>query len=299
MKKQEKIIENCHKSKDGWVNINYDLKEIEGILNEISPIMIFHEGNLNNYELLENGVYNFILYWDNGQKKYVLSIVYFNAPEFGTKHIMMNTRLNEIVPNDFIFSGEFLKKTTNDIEFHDTSSFYFGNKKTLQKVMTQYYIKNEVIPMFQEIISKEKDIKIIKNNFLEILKKNKIIPFGQTRPNILYKSKTIQDINEFIQNGEFKKQGDKETEYRNQLINILKDSFERLFLLEFNLSFNKTLDYGNQENLDEFIELLCDREKMIEFDIYETKDDCFDKINKIKSSCDYKKTKKTKKNKKK
>ena len=104
-KHQTQKVDNCHEYKDGWINIEYDISKIKDVLDNVSPILTFYEGNLNNYDLLKNGVYNFILYWDDDQKKYLLSIAYFNAPEFGTKHLMMNTRLNGIVPNEFIFSG--------------------------------------------------------------------------------------------------------------------------------------------------------------------------------------------------
>ena len=81
--------------------LNMIFSEIKDILDKVSPILTFYEGNLNNYDLLKNGVYNFILYWDDDLKKYLLSIAYFNANEFGTKHLMLNTRLNGIVPNEF------------------------------------------------------------------------------------------------------------------------------------------------------------------------------------------------------
>lgn len=293
-KHQTKKVDNCHEYKDGWINIEYDISEIKDILDKVSPILTFYEGNLNNYDLLKNGVYNFILYWDDDLKKYLLSIAYFNAPEFGTKHLMLNTRLNGIVPNEFIFSGEFQKDSTDVIRFHDTSSFFFSNPKTFKKVMIQYYIKNEIIPKFQEIIAKDTDIKIIKQKLFEFLKENKIYPQGQTNANIKYKSKSIQEINDSIINGDFLKQNNKELEYQNELQNILFDAFERLFLTQFKLKFNKNLDYGNQLNIDKFIKLLCDQSPPIDFDVYENEDDCYNKEKKLKRSCDNKKKQKKK-----
>ena len=209
---------------------------------------------------------------------------------------MMNTRLNGIVPNEFIFSGEFQKDSTDVIHFHDTSSFFFSNPKTIKKVMIQYYIKKEIIPKFQEIIAKDTDLKIIKQKLFDYLKENKIMPQGQTGSNIKYKSKSIQEINDFIINGEFKelKQNDKELKYQNELQNILFDAFERLFLTQFKLNFIKKLDYGNQLNIDKFIKLLCDQSPPIDFDVYENEEDCYNKEKKLKRSCDHKKKQKKK-----
>ena len=162
--------------------------------------------------------------------------------------------------------------------------------------MIQYYIKNEIIPKFQEIIAKDTDLKIIKQKLFDYLKENKIIPQGQTGSNIKYKSKSIQEINDFIINGEFKelKQNDKELKYQNELQNILFDAFERLFLTQFKLNFIKKLDYGNQLNIDKFIKLLCDQSPPIDFDVYENEEDCYNKEKKLKGSCDHKKKQKKK-----
>jgi hypothetical protein len=202
---------------------------------------------------------------------------------------MMSYRLdypvNKGIPDDFIFSGELKKDETNIVQFHDTSSLYgVDNEMNFQNAMARYYL-DDIIKIKTEDELRNPDI--IMELKVEFIKKIGFLK-GRIPPSFRSmwdKVKTIQELKDFISKTYFVfAEGSKE--YYKYLEDILNDALNRIFYgITIKAKFVNFKDYGEQTNKEKFIEKLCKFYPPIEFDIYKDEEDCYDKLNPIKKSC--------------
>ena len=288
LKKTGGIIDYCEKyAGTEQININYKLNSPE--INTESPLKVFNE-NSNNYNDLEDGIYNFILCWDKPKGgKYVLATSFFNPYEYGSKHAMMSYRLGDTVSSDFIFSGEFKKNGANELLFHDTSSLYFFGIN-FKKSMSKIYLYDTILPKYTpEELKQPEIISKIKAEIFET--------FGGYMYNNpksdLRGLKTIEEIKKFFD-------GDNipihdaypslMTTYKTHLENIVKDAFNRIFSINIQPRFINEFsiaDYGSQKDENKFLATLCAYDPQKAFNIYANDIDCEGKLTTppIKTSC--------------
>ena len=120
----EELANSCYKYNEKlWIKNKYGMKDIT---EEASPLFIFHQGDRNSYETIQDGIHNFMLFWDDIDHTYTLVTAFFNPFEFGNKHNIISLRTVGKTPDTFIISGE-IKKNGPRIKFHDISSQYFQN----------------------------------------------------------------------------------------------------------------------------------------------------------------------------
>jgi hypothetical protein len=254
------IIHKCEKYNDKWVEIDYNL---ENLTQSDSPINIYKVGS--EYADLQEGIHNFILYWDETNDEYILVTAYFNAPEYGSKHNMIAKRTEGLTPDTFIISGE-IKKEGNQILFHDVSSQYFVDNRCN---MSQQMLKITVYEMMdkngwtKDSLTKEHLI-LLKQSIIDANS------FTKATKDQIVKA----DFEGFIQILESKTPGVKGPIYRtyiDMITDIMRDSFEVLFepAEEITVLYEKFKEYGAQKDMATFIEEKCRLNPPVEFDIYD------------------------------
>ena len=150
-------IKTCQKYDDkNFVLVDYELDSIPKDI-DLFKIKVFDESKTSFQDfnkINDNKIHNFILFWNDVTKKYVLVTSEYNAIEFGSKHAMIVQRLTGRIPATFFISGEIHKNGTN-ITFHDTSSQYHfedianikprtnSYKSTMMKWFVDEYIKKK------------------------------------------------------------------------------------------------------------------------------------------------------------
>jgi hypothetical protein len=254
------IIHKCEKYNDKWVEIDYNLDKLT---QAESPIHIYKEGS--DYADLEEGIHNFILYWDETKDEYILASAYFNAPEYGSKHNMIAKRTQGLTPDTFIISGE-IKKQNNQILFHDVSSQYFVDNRCN---MSQQMLKITVY----EMMDKNGWMKdTLTEDQLILLKKAIIDANSFTKPTKEQINKA--DFEGFIQILESKTPGVKGPIYRTyieMITDIMRDAFELIFEPEeaISIRYEKFKDYGRQKDMAVFIQDKCRLDPPVQFDVYD------------------------------
>lgn len=280
----------CYKYADKlWVRTKYDMNDVT---NESAPISIFNETRPNNYLDIQEGIHNFMLFWDDVAQQYTLVTAYFNAFEFGTKHNIMSLRTIDQTPDTFIISGE-IKKKGNTIHFHDTSSQYFRQECNLKRRAPIIYLY-DLINQHKIEIDEDGDIEI------DELVKLKTIILHNNRFNDTFKSKLTYEVNtfedlkdlllDFFPIGKI----EESVIYRNYvdlLISIITDAFQHIFKKDIKVNyvykFNDT-EYNeyDQKNVRAMTNILCPK---FPFDAYTTQVGCKDERAKDKypfNSCE-------------
>ena len=302
-------INECSAYNDKTINIKYKVSEIP-YDSALSPIHVYKVGS--NYADLESGIHNFILFWDDRKNEYVLATSLFNPFEYASKHYMMGKRLGDLVPNSFIFSGEFKKEEGNPlVKFHDISSLYFidnlTNFKTvgmaiyfLKKIISNYVDKNglELERMYADRLEPEyrthfNNIKQLFLTYYKVTLKSHI-----TKPKEKYVNESINNVKEFVaylKEKQFSKLDSLAPEYINYLKRILKDAFNLIFSVEVNTEYVEFSDpkvikftdeeYGPQKDRNVFVKKMCEFNPVMNFDLYADEDSCKKQINKIGDSC--------------
>ena len=302
-------INECSVYNDKIININYKVSEIP-YDSPLSPIHIYNVGS--NYADLEAGIHNFILFWDDRKNEYVLATSLFNPYEYASKHYMMGKRLGDLVPNTFIFSGEFKKEEGNPlIKFHDISSLYFidnlTNFKTsgmaiyfLKKIISDYGEKNglDLERIYADRL--EPDYKTHFNNIKQLLITYYKVTLKShiTKPKEKFVNESITNVKElvaYLKDKQFSKLDALAPEYINYLKRILKDAFEVIFGVDVNTEYVEFTDpkeikftdeeYGPQKDRTAFVKKMCAFNPAMNFDLYNDEDSCKKKINKIGDSC--------------
>ena len=132
------IIDNCvipTRDRTEFIGLKYDWLNLNDNAFDrfYQPQLFTHMSMENDYKSLDNDRYNFILFWDStlpvgSKESYILGIIRFIYPEYGTKHIILyhrlKTKFKDLIPDTFIFSGEFIKTDNMILPFNDQSSFY-------------------------------------------------------------------------------------------------------------------------------------------------------------------------------
>ena len=278
------IVDKCDKyNSNQWFHHTYDITKVK---QEDSPIYSFKENDDDiidtNYNDLQDGIHNFILYLDEENDKYMLVTSFFNAIEYGSKHNMIALR-EKNTPDTFIISGEF-KKDKDNITFHDVSSQYFlDNPCNIKKQM--------LITSIYDIMKKERlDKDSLTDTNLKYLKKTIIGLNNFTKP-------TITEINETDNFDDFIKVLARKTpsvkgviheNYKNLITNLMTDAFERIFgfntgdiKIKYVTNFKET-EYKEQKDINTFMDTMCEPEHNIEFDVYNN-DNCLGE--KIGTTC--------------
>ena len=275
------IVDKCELyNSTSWFHHNYDITKVK---QNDSPIITFKEGDdeteTKDYAELQDGIYNFILYWDESTDKYMLVTSFFNAIEYGSKHNMIVLRETK-TPDTFIISGEF-KKFRKNITFHDVSSQYFlDNPCNIKKQM--------LITAVYDIIKQKgwsqpdaiKNLKYLKDTIIEM---NNFSEKNQTA------IKNAKSYDEFIdllsRNSPSGIVGDN---YKQLITNLMTDAFERIFGFnsgEINMLYvtkfkeTKTMnEYGDQKDIKKFMATMCKPEHNIKFDLYNNNECSGEKI---------------------
>ena len=302
-------INECSAYNDKTINIKYKVSEIP-YDSPLSPIHVYKVGS--NYADLEEGIHNFILFWDDRKNEYILATSLFNPYEYASKHYMMGKRLGDLVPNSFIFSGEFKKEEGNPlVKFHDISSLYFidnlTNFKTvgmaiyfLKKIISDYVDKNglELERMYADRLDPEyrthfNNIKQLFLTYYKVSLKSHI-----TKPKEKYVNESINNVKEFVaylKEKQFSKLDSLAPEYINYLKRILKDAFNLIFGVEVNTEYVEFSDpkvikftdeeYGVQKDRNVFVKKMCEFNPAMNFDLYADEESCKKQMNKIGDSC--------------
>jgi hypothetical protein len=276
-------VKECSKYKNKIVDLKYNLQEIP-YNSETFPIKIFK--SKSNFEELENGIHNFILFWDAGKEEYVLATSLFNAYEFAGRHYMISNRLATQVPPEFIISGELRKINEEPImEFHDTSSLFFESEPNFKKSFLETYLKQ----------FSDENSELLKNNFIDF--KKQFLDYLMQKeftffPPFLRKYNAMTNIQQIyklfksdIDSYKPIKNGPKDyilfiTEIMNDAINIifnvpLKVAYKDEFSAE---------EYGEQIDKTKFFKDMCAKKKS--FDYFDTLDACNDNTDIKGNTCD-------------
>jgi len=285
-----KLGNECYKYSDKlWVRTKYDMNDVT---DELAPLNIFNESDMNNYDALQEGIHNFMLFWDDVAQQYTLVTAYFNAVEFGIKHNIMSLRSIDKTPDTFIISGE-IKKKGNSIYFHDTSSQYFNQECNLKQRAPIIYLYDLINEMGIEI-DEDGDIKKDELDKIKtiILNNNK---FNERfTSNMKYAVKIFEDLKNLLL--DYFPLGNLENSviYKNYvdlLKNILADAFQRIFNKVIQVNYVYKFDdteYNeyDQKNVRKMTNILCPK---FPFDVYNTQVGCKDEREKDKypfNSCD-------------
>lgn len=280
----------CYKYDDKlWLRTKYDMNDVT---DKLAPMFIFNESDMNNYQDLQEGIHNFMLFWDDVAKQYTLVTAYFNAIEFGSKHNIMSLRSIDQTPDTFIVSGE-IKKKGNSIHFHDTSSQYFRQECNLKRRAPIIYLYELINEMGIEI---DEDGDIKKNELDEI----KTIILQNNKFNDTFKSKLrfqvmiFEDLKDLLL--DYFPVGNLEESviYKNYvdlLKTIITDAFQRIFKKDIQVNYVYKFDdteYNefDQKNVRTMTNILCPK---LPFDAYTTEVGCNDGIVKDKypfNSCE-------------
>lgn len=270
-----KLGNECYKYADKlWVRTKYDMNDVT---DELAPLFIFNETTPNNYNDIEEGIHNFMLFWDDAAQKYTLVTAYFNAFEFGSKHNIISLRSLDKTPDTFIISGE-IKKKGNSIHFHDTSSQYFNQECNLKRRAPLIYIYDFINKHNIEI---DEDGDVTDYN-LELLKRTIL---SNNRFNDTFKSKLTYEVNtfedlknlllDFFPIGKLE-ESDIARDYITLIQNILTDAFQRIFKKEIQVEYVYIFDdteYNeyDQKNVRKMTNILCPK---FPFDAYTTQVGC-------------------------
>jgi hypothetical protein len=278
----------CYKYADKlWVRSNYDMNDVT---DELAPLHIFNETNPNNYRDIQEGIHNFMLFWDDAAQQYTLVTSYFNAFEVGSKHNILSLRSIDKTPDTFIISGE-IKKRGHSIHFHDTSSQYFRQECNLKRRAPVIYLYNLIAENSIEI-DEDGDVADFDLDFLKrtILKNNTFNPSFNFE---LAAVQTLPDLKTLLLNyfpiGKIEESAIA-LDYTYLIQNILTDAFQRIFQLDIKVGYVpvfKEEEYAEhgQKDVQEMTEKLCPD---LPFDVYSTQAACKDKEVKKKlpySSC--------------
>ena len=277
-------VKECSKYKDKIVDLKYNLLEIP-YNSETFPIKIFK--SKSNFEELENGIHNFILFWDADKEEYILATSLFNAYEFAGRHYMLSQRLANQVPPQFIISGELRKINQEEpiIEFHDTSSLFFESNPNFKKSFLVTYLKQ----------FSDENSELLKNDFIEFKKQflDSLMQIGYTFfPPFIRKYNALTNIQQIyilfksdIDSYKPIKNEPKDyilfiTELMNDAINIifnvpLKVVFKDIFTAE---------EYGEQINKTKFFKDMC--AKNYSFNYFDTLNACNDNTDIKGNTCD-------------
>ena len=289
------IVQDCVENKNGKVvNVKYNLDSIP-YDSDLSPIKIFRNGS--NFTDLENGIHNFILFWDDINNQYVLTTSFFTALEFASKHFMLSKRLGNNVPEHFIIAGE-IKKNDNAVKFHDTSSFYIEsvpNFKTGFLVYFLYKFKNENEDLLASNFPE------FKERFMESIKTipniNKSIPYINIFRPFYHKFQSTKNIDEMYKVLTFKgtdftnSYGGEIYEYIQLIQIIMNDAFKTIFndqTIEIIYQAKFKGEYGNQNEQDKFYTDMCNKNPSYSFDYYTDLNTCEqeNEAGKIGNTCD-------------
>ena len=250
------IVDKCEPyNSNNWFHHKYDITKVK---QDDSPIITFKEGDNEtenkDFTELQDGIHNFILYWDESNDKYMLVTSFFNAIEYGSKHNMIVLRENK-TPDTFIISGEF-KKNNNNITFHDVSSQYFlDNPCNIKRQM--------LITSIYDIIKQKgwNQSDVVKN--LQYLK-DTIIQMNNFSEKNQASINDARNYDEFIEllsrNSPSGIVGDN---YKQLITNLMTDAFERIFgfnsgeiKIMYVTKFKETKsinEYGDQKDIKKFM----------------------------------------------
>jgi hypothetical protein len=277
-KNLDKLADKCRKYEDMdlWVHNSYGIQKVS---DEASPLFIFNEKEENNFSDIEDGIHNFILFWDETSEKYTLATAYFNAFEFGSKHNIISYRTttnpDKKTPDTFIISGE-IKKEGSTLRFHDTSSQFFqDNLCNIKRQMPIIYLSG----LIDEL---DIDIDTIDKTQLAALKR---MLFATN----VYEEKYMRRINQAATLDELVQavstylplatieESVIHKSYVELIQHILADAFEHLFRIKVPVEYVKEFapaEYGDQINVKEFTQQMCRLRNPIPFDVYFTENDC-------------------------
>ena len=260
-----------------WLRSKYDMNQVTEELTE--PILIFNENEPTNVlASIKDGIYNFMLFWDDATQQYSLVLAYFNAFEFGTKHNIINLLTLNKTPDTFIISGE-IKKDDVNILFHDTSSQYHKqtcNIKRRSPLIYMYSLINKAgIEIEADDTIKKADLEylktlLLKNNIFadEFLTEIKTVKTFPILKELLLAHFPVGDITDSIIY----------SDYVDLIRDILADAFKKLFpldvpFIEYVKKFNNA-DYQGQKDVVKMTKKLCEARTPVPFEVYATEKGC-------------------------
>ena len=264
----------CYKYADKlWVRTKYDMNDVT---DDLALLHIFNETKPNNYLDIKEGIHNFMLFWDDAAQEYTLVTAYFNAFEFGTKHNIMSLRTIDKTPDTFIISGE-IKKKSNSIHFHDTSSQYFRQECNLKRRAPIIYLY-DVINQHNIEIDEDGDIEIDELDKIKtiILHHNKFTPAFKAEFELI---QSLPDLKTLLLNSFPIGKIEESVIYKNYidlLKTILTDAFQRIFKKDIQVDYVYKFDdteYNeyDQKNVRAMTNVLCPK---LPFDAYTTQVGC-------------------------
>jgi hypothetical protein len=270
-----KLGNECYKYGDKlWIRAQYDMNDVT---DELAPLHIFNETTPNNYNDIQDGIHNFMLFWDDVAQKYTLVTSYFNAFEFGSKHNIISLRSLDQTPNTFIISGE-IKKRGNSIHFHDTSSQYFRQECNLKRRAPVIYLY-DLINKHNIEIDEDGDVSEDNLDFLKrtILKNNTFkYDFNVKLREVDSLPELKALLLEFFPIGKLE-ESDIFRDYISLIQTILTDAFKLIFkkdniLVNF-VTFFTAEEYNeyDQKNVRKMTDILC---PALPFDVYKTQVAC-------------------------
>ena len=272
-----KLGNECYKYADKlWIRTKYDMNDVT---DELAPLFIFNESDMNNYLDIKEGIHNFMLFWDDKVQQYTLVTAYFNAFEFGSKHNIISLRSINQTPDTFIISGE-IKKKGNSIHFHDTSSQYFNQECNLKRRAPIIYLY-DLINQMKIDIDEDGDIEIDELDKIKtiILHNNK---FNDTfKSKLTYQVNSFEDLKDLLLDYFPLGKLEESVIYRNYvdlLKTILADAFQRIFKKDIKVDYVYKFDdteYNeyDQKNVRAMTNILCPK---FPFDVYNTQVGCKD-----------------------
>ena len=269
-----KLGNECYKYADKlWIRSNYDMNDVT---DELAPLHIFNETKPNNYRDIQEGIHNFMLFWDDAAQQYTLVTSYFNAFEVGSKHNILSLRSIDKTPDTFIISGE-IKKRGTSIHFHDTSSQYFRQECNLKRRAPVIYLYNLIAENSIEI-DEDGDVGDFDFEFLKrtILKNNTFNPIFKVQ---MDRVQTLPELKalllDFFPIGKIEESAIAR-DYVDLIQNILTDAFKRIFQLDIKVGYVpvfKEEEYAEhgQKDVQAMTEKLCPD---LPFDVYSTQYGC-------------------------
>ncbi len=285
----------CYKYGDRklWIRSKYDMNDVT---DELAPLRIFNETDMKNYASLEDGIHNFMLFWDDSEQKYTLVTAYFNAFEFGTKHNMLSLRTIDKTPDTFIISGE-IKKEGNSIHFHDTSSQYFRQECNIKRQAPIIYLYDLINKMHAEIDEEGDIVEYEGEKSIFDMIKSEILKNNTFNAEFKVKLSTIQTLPDLktlmLSSFPIGKKEDSVIymNYIDLIKTILADAFFRIFGIQIQVEYVSKFEEAEynergQKNAETMINKLC---PAIPFEVYDVKKNCESKdaIEREKNKLDY------------
>jgi hypothetical protein len=270
-----KLGNECYKYGDKlWIRTQYDMNDVT---DELAPLNIFNETTPNNYAAIDEGIHNFMLFWDDTSQKYTLVTSYFNAFEFGSKHNIISLRSLDKTPDTFIISGE-IKKKGNNIYFHDTSSQYFKQECNLKRRAPLIYIY-DFINKHNIEIDEDGDMADYNLNLLKKTILNNNTYTEEFKFKLTHEVESFQELKEllldFFPIGKLD-DSDISRDYKNLIQTILTDAFKLIFKKDIQVEYVpvfKEPEYNeyDQKNVRKMTNILC---PAFPFDVYKTQVAC-------------------------